>query len=659
MIFDKKIISDFAYAQSLEWLETNGLGGYACGTVSGAHSRRYHGLLVAATNPPVGRVNLLSKLDETIIYEKARFELGANQYPGAVHPQGYKFLKNFKRELFPEFYFEAGGIELKKTIAAIREENTTLILYEVTNAPSKFELELLPLYASRDFHSLSHANDYISKQYIFDDGIFRTLNYHGCPELFIMVPQSQFIERRGWYFNFQYSQERQRGMDFEEDLYTHGSFRVELKKGDRLSIIVSTENPLGRDAWQIFSTETKRREQLIKPFSYNDYLRRLSLAADQFIVSRGNHKSIIAGYPWFSDWGRDTMISLPGLCLVTGRFAEAKEILQEFSEYVSEGMLPNRFPDHGEAPEYNTIDATLWFFYAIHQYYKYTGDKSFIKSLIPLLEDIIKWHYRGTRYNIKVDPEDELLNGGAEGVQLTWMDAKVGNWVVTPRSGKAVEINALWYNALSILSMLLEEVAMNQEAEKYQLKAGKVLRGFNRVFWNENKNSLYDYVDGDYKNDAIRPNQIYALSLPFRLLEREKEEKVFDTVSKHLLTAKGLRSLSPSHKDYKPTYNGDIWSRDGAYHQGSVWSFLIGPYIDALFHVKEKKGKEEAVQIIANFLDHLDEAGVGTVSEIFDAEAPYTCRGCIAQAWGVAEVLRVAMKYSLFEKAVDATSAKS
>jgi predicted glycogen debranching enzyme len=650
MNFDKKNISDFVCAQSLEWLETNGLGGYACGTVSGAHSRRYHGLLVAATNPPVGRVNLLSKLDETIIYEKAKFELGANQYPGAVHPQGYKFLKDFKRELFPEFYFEAAGIELKKTIAAIRGENTTLILYEVTNAPSKFELELLPLYASRDFHSLSRANDYISKQYIFDDGIFRTLNYHGCPELFIMVPQSQFIERRGWYFNFQYSQEQQRGMNFEEDLYTHGSFRVELKKGDRLSIIVSTENPVGRDAWQLFLTETKRRAQLIKPFSYNDQLGRLSLAADQFIVSRGNHKSIIAGYPWFSDWGRDTMISLPGLCLVTGRFEEAKEILQEFSEYVNEGMLPNRFPDHGEVPEYNTIDATLWFFYAIHQYYKYTADKSFIKSLIPLLEDIIEWHYRGTRYNIKVDPEDELLKGGAEGVQLTWMDAKVGNWVVTPRSGKAVEINALWYNALSILSMLLDEVAMNQESEKYRIKAGQVVRSFNRVFWNEDNNALYDYVDGDYKNDAIRPNQIYALSLPFRLLEKEKEKKVFDTVTTHLLTVKGLRSLSPSHKDYKPIYHGDIWSRDGAYHQGTVWSFLIGPYIDALFQVKEENGQEESNRIISNFLNHLDEAGVGTVSEIFDAHAPYTCRGCIAQAWGVAEVLRVAIEYKLFEE---------
>ncbi len=650
MTFDQKIVSDFHRSQSLEWLETNGLGGYSSGTVSGAHSRRYHGLLIAATQPPVGRVNLLSKVDETIVSANEKYELGSNQYPGVLHPQGFQFLKGFERDLFPEFIFEAGGIELKKTIAAIHGENTTVILYEVVRALSEFELELLPLYASRDIHSLSRANDYISKQYIFEEGIFRTLNYQGSSELFISVPRSQFTAKPGWYFNFQYSVEQQRGMDYEEDLYTHGSFRVELKQGDSLGVIVSTENPSGRNALQLFVTERKRREKLTNRFASNKYLKQLSLAADQFIVTRGNHKSIIAGYPWFADWGRDTMISLPGLCLVTGRFSDAKEILREFSEYVSEGMLPNRFPDGGEVPEYNTIDATLWFFNAIYGYYKYTADKDFVRSLIPLLKDIIEWHYRGTRYNIKVDPQDELLYGGAEGVQLTWMDAKVGDWVVTPRKGKAVEINALWYNALSILSMLLTEIEGKKASEGYVAKAKKILTSFNALFWNENESALYDFVDGDHKNEAIRPNQIFAISLPFRLLDKEKEKKVFDTVTRHLLTSKGLRSLSPYNKDYKSFYRGDLRSRDGAYHQGTVWSFLIGPYIDALFRVKEKKGNKEAFQILVNFLDHLDEAGIGTVSEVFDGEFPHTSGGCIAQAWGVAEVFRVATEYKLFEK---------
>lgn len=647
MNFNKKTLADFNTSRSLEWIETNGLGGYASSTVSGAHSRRYHGLLMAATQPPVGRVSLLSKLDETIIVVNERYELSANQYPGAVHPQGYNLIQTFCRDLFPEFHFQAGGIELKKTIAAVHGENTTLIIYDVVNAPSAFELELVPLYACRDFHCLSHANDSISQYYLFDEGIFRTLNYQGCPELFIAVPKSQFIESRGWYYNFEYSIEQYRGMDYKEDLYTHGKFKVELKKGDKLGIIISTENPTGKDAFEIFEIEKKRREKLIKPFLWNDDIKRLALAADQFIVKRGAHSTIIAGYPWFADWGRDAMISLPGICLVTGRFKEAKQILQQFSESVSEGMLPNRFPDYGETPEYNTIDATLWFFHAIYQYYKYSNDKDFIKSILPVLKDIIEWHYKGTRYHIKVDPADELLSGGKEGVQLTWMDAKVGDWIVTPRRGKSVEINALWYNTLCTLGFLFVEMEMKEESEAYQIKAKKVLKNFNKLFWNENQNLLYDYVDGMYKNDDLRPNQIYAISLPFKLLTKVRAKKVFEAVTKHLLTPKGLRSLSPSHKDYKGSYGGGVWSRDGAYHQGTVWGFLIGPYIDALLYIQGEKGRTKATRILHQFFDHLNESGVGTVSEIFDAEPPYTSRGCIAQAWSVGEVLRLSLEHSL------------
>ena len=489
MTFDKTTLSDFNVSRSLEWLETNGLGGYASGTVSGAHSRKYHGLLVSATHPPVCRMNILSKLDETIVAGNEQYELGTNQYPGVVHPQGYTFLKKFERDLFPTFYFEAGDIEIKKTIAAIHGEHTTVVLYEIVNAPSPFELQLLPLYACRDFHALSRANDFIGQPYIFDDGVFRTLNYHRCPELFISVPKSRFIESKGWYYNFEYAVEQYRGMDYKEDLYSHGKFCLELKKGDKLAILISTEDPSGRDALQILEQEKQRRMELVSPFSWNESLRQLSLSADQFIVQRGENATIIAGYHWFADWGRDTMISLPGLCLITKRFDEAKKIFKQFSECVTQGMLPNRFLDYGEAPQYNSMDATLWFFNAIYHYHRYTNDKDFVKQMVPVLIDIIEWHYKGTRYNIKVDPSDELLSGGAEGVQLTWMDAKVGDWVVTPRRGKAVEINALWYNALSALGWLLAELERTEESKIYKLKAKRVLKSFNAVFWNEHQNS--------------------------------------------------------------------------------------------------------------------------------------------------------------------------
>ncbi len=648
MIFKQGKLQDFNYAHSLEWLETNGLGGYASSTVSGANSRRYHGLLVAAMHPPVGRTVILSKLEDTLLVDEKRFELSANQYPGAVHPQGFRYLKSFERNFFPEFVFEAGGIKIKKTIAAIQGENTTLIIYEVLDASKNFRLELLPLCASRDYHSISHANDSIYKGYLFQEGVFQTKNYQDSPELFIKVPQSNFEVSGHWYNNFEYSIEHYRGLDFHEDLFNHGKFILDLKKGDQVGVIISTDDPSGKDAMQLFMQEQKRREALVSNFTENESIKQLVLAADQFVVKRGdNLKTIIAGYHWFSDWGRDTMISLPGLCLVTGRYDDAKKILKAFAESISEGMLPNRFPDFGEAPEYNTVDATLWYFHAIYKYYQYTSDRDFVTTVLPILKDIIEWHYKGTRYNIHVDA-DELLYSGQDGVQLTWMDAKVGDWVVTPRKGKAVEINALWYNALSIMKELLTKVENLKEAEIFKERAVRVHSSFNQKFWNESQSCLYDFVDGDYKNDALRPNQIYALSLPFPLLPKAKAEKVFNVVSKKLLTPRGLRSLSPDHKEYKAIYGGDQWHRDGAYHQGTVWSFLLGPYIDALVTIKGSKGKTEASTILKTFFDHLNEAGVGTVSEIFDAAPPHAPRGCMAQAWGVGEILRVAIEYDLF-----------
>jgi predicted glycogen debranching enzyme len=643
-------LHDYEYSSNLEWIETNGLGGYASASVSGANTRRYHGLLVASLNPPVQRHVMLSKLDETIVVGENRFELSTNQYPGALHPNGFQYLKNFQRDFFPVFTYEAGGVKLQKTVVALHGENTTLIIYEVLSAEEKFDLEFLPLCSFRDYHSLSHANDYIYRGYLFDHGVFRTKNYQESPEFFISIPHANFQPAEAWHYNLEYLVDQQRGQDFREDLFSHGKFSVSLHKGKKLGVIVSTEDPTGRDAFKLCKQELRRREALVKNNSWNEPIRRLTLAADQFVVNRGaGLKTIIAGYHWFSDWGRDTMIALPGLCLVTGRYDDAKKILKAFADSVSKGMLPNRFPDHGEPPEYNTVDATLWFFHAIYKYHQYTADVPFVKALMPILHDIIAYHFKGTRYNIKVD-EDGLLKAGEDGVQLTWMDAKVGDYVVTPRKGKAVEVNALWYNALSIMAEFsLLESGNSSNGQLYYKQAQEVKEQFNKLFWNETKKCLYDVLDGDYKNDDVRPNQIFVLSLPFKLLSNERSIKVLQIVSQKLLTLRGLRSLSANHSDYKPRYEGNQWQRDNAYHQGTVWSYLLGPYIDALVDLKGEKGKQEAVQFLNKFFVHLNEAGIGSVSEIFDGAPPHKPRGCIAQAWSVAEILRVSLEHNLFD----------
>ena len=640
--FDQTITQNFEEASRREWLECNGLGGWASSTLAGAHTRRYHGLLVAATQPPVGRMVLLSKLDETLVLESRRYELSCNRYPGALHPRGFEHLVSFTRDLFPVFEYEAGGVRLRKTIAAVNGENTTLILYEVLRAPSAFEIELRPFVAYRDYHSMMHANDGIRREAQFEHGVLGMRPYQNTPALFISAPETSFEAKTEWYYNFEYSVEQYRGLDAREDLFTYGVFKRTLQAGDRFGVIASLDSPTGREAFALFEKEKTRREKLFSPkIAQEEFAKTLTLAADQFIVRRGaDLRTIIAGYHWFSDWGRDTMIALPGICLSTGRFEDARKILRAFAQSVSEGMLPNRFPDAGETPEYNTVDATLWFFVAIYKYLAYTKDEKFVRDeLLPILRDIIAWHERGTRYNIRVD-HDGLLSAGAPGVQLTWMDAKVGDWVVTPRSGKAVEINALWYNALAIYAELAQRLGDKAEAQMFMQRAEQVRAKFNEVFWNEATGALYDYIENDHRDAAIRPNQIFALSLPFVLLDQEKARRVLLTVEQKLYTPMGLRSLAPDDAGYRPHYGGDQWTRDSAYHQGTVWSWLLGPYISALVRVEGEAGKARARQVIENLKPHLRDAGLGTVSEIFDAEAPHAPRGCMAQAWSVGELLR-------------------
>jgi predicted glycogen debranching enzyme len=643
---DKSVLQDFKESIRHEWLETNGLGGWASSSIIGCNARRYHGLLVAAIVPPAERMALVSKLDETIVIAQTRFELGVNNYGGVIHPNGNHHQSSFTRDLFPQFVYEAGGVILKKTIAMVHGENTTLIIYDVIKAEQRFTLELLPLLSVRGYHSLMHVNGAVHHEASFSDHIFKTKAYDGTPDIFIKIPGADYYHNPNWYFHFNYDIEKYRGLDFAEDLFAHGNFSVSLGQGDSLGIIISTEDPSGRDAKELLAKESSRRQLLFKDQPNDETLQQLLLAADQFVVKRDEDlKTVIAGYHWFTDWGRDTMISLPGLCLSTNRFDDAKKILAAFAKTVSQGMLPNRFQDNGAPPEYNNVDGTLWYFIAIYKYLQATNDKQFVLGeLLPVLKEIIDWHFKGTRYSIH-STEDGLLYSGEQGVQLTWMDSKIGDWVVTPRTGKAVEINALWYNALSIYSLLLELEGSNDAAIQIKQKALLAKKSFNDQFWNNEAGCLYDVVNGNEKDDSLRPNQLFAISLPFSLLENQKAASVIKIVTEKLYTPVGLRSLSPGDPSYTSCYEGDSFKRDSCYHQGTVWSWLLGTYVDAL--IKIGTDKSLVKNVVENFTYHLNEGCIGSVSEIFDAEPPHAPKGCAAQAWGVAEILRVIKDYDL------------
>jgi len=643
--FDASVTHDFESAASREWLEANGLGGWASGTIAGCHTRRYHGLLVAATRPPVGRMVLLSKLAETVALGDERFELDTNRYAGSVHPRGFEKLRSFTLDPMPTFVYEAGGVTLQKTVTAIHGENTTVILYDVLAAPAEFTLELRPLIAFRDYHELQRENGALRfANASFADGVFRARPYEGAPELFLQAAGSTFSARPDWYFRFEYAEERARGLDAHEDLFCYGAFQRRLVQGDRFGVIVSTGEVDGRDPVGLVSKERARRKAIADAVpGDDDTVKTLALAADAFVVRRGEDlRTIIAGYPWFSDWGRDTMIALPGVCLATGRFDDAKKILRAFARSVDAGMLPNRFPDGGEAPEYNTVDATLWFLVAAHRYLEASGDEEFVLAeLLPVFEEIVAWHERGTRYGIRVD-HDGLLLAGAPGAQLTWMDAKVGDHVVTPRHGKPVEVQALWYNALCVLADLRKRAGSSDLSTSLLTRAKQVKERFVEAFWNDESSCLFDVVDGDRKDASIRPNQIFALSLPYPLLPKDKARAVLAVIEEKLLTPFGLRSLSPDDPSYRGRYEGDRVSRDTAYHQGTVWSWLLGPYADALVKTNGAVGKAKARKAVEGLFPHLQEAGLGTISEIFDGDAPHAPRGCPAQAWSVGEALRVA-----------------
>ena len=645
--FPRETCSDYYYATQKEWLETNGIGGFASSTIIGANTRRYHGLLVASLKPPTHRFVLLSKLEENISINGKTYEFSTNQYPFIIYPEGHKNIDRFEYDVYPRFIYDFDGTIVEKSVVMLYGENSTIVRYRIIRSDYPVMMSVRPLCAFRDYHSLSHENSSLNHHIPINENGFSIHPYPDLPAMHIIYNADQLDPKFFWYKNTEYRKEHERGLEFAEDVFSPVLFNKQLSEGASLDIFATTDDkktsmpPLS--IGDSFDREIRRRIELIQSMPLkNPLARSLALAADSFIVRKKDEThTVIAGYHWFSDWGRDTMISLPGLTLSCGKFDVAKSVLRTFSNYISEGMLPNRFPDLDESPEYNNVDGTLWYFIAIYHYLNHTQDLSFIRrELYAKLKDIIDWHIRGTRYHIKVDG-DGLLYAGEEGVQLTWMDAKVGNWVVTPRTGKAVEINALWYNALCIMREL--SIKIGESPELYVALAQRAKESFNEQFWNDHKKCLYDFVNESQKNDDIRPNQIFAVSLPFDIMNGERQKAVVSAVENELLTDSGLRSLSPSSEQFIATYSGDPYHRDAAYHQGTVWPWLLGSFLEAYLKVHEfsPSAVTYCEKAIAQFQQQLTDGGIGTISEIFDGNEPHWPKGCISQAWSVAEILRI------------------
>ena len=645
----RSISGDLGAAERREWLCTNGIGGFASGTVAGAPTRRYHGLLVAALQPPLGRTLLAAQVHETVDYDGHGWPLATCRWTGgSVDPAGHRLIESFRLDgTSPVWTYACGDALVAKRVWMEPDANTTYVGYTVGRARGPVGLTLKVLVNHRDYHATTRAGDWRMSVTPVTDGL-RVTAFDGAPAVALLAAGAEARPAHAWYRDFDLARESERGLDHLDDALHAATFEAQLAPGASLTLVLSTEAAPSLDseaAWarrERHEAHVLRRWTAAQPTAADEpaWIRRLVVAADQFIARRPtpedpNGLTVMAGYHWFGDWGRDTMIALPGLTLTTGRPEAARTILTTFARFVDRGMLPNRFPDAGEAPEYNTVDATLWYFEAIRAYHAATGDDGLLKELFGVLESIVTWHRQGTRYGIRVD-HDGLLAAGEPGVQLTWMDAKVGDWVVTPRAGKAIEVNALWYNALRAMAAFATR--LHRPAGEYHALADRVAAGFER-FWYAPGGYCHDVIDTPEGDDAtLRPNQILAVSLPESPLSPERRRAVVDACAARLLTSYGLRSLPPDHAQYQGHYGGDQWSRDGAYHQGTVWAWLLGPF--ALAHYRVYGDVEAARSFLRPLAAHLDDGCIGSIAEIFEGDAPFRPDGCVAQAWSVSETLR-------------------
>lgn len=635
------------YDRTAEWLETDGLGGFASGTVTGVRTRRYHALLLTATTPPTGRFVLVNGFEAWVETPHGRFALSSQQYPGKViHPDGEQRIEAFTINPWPSWRFLLeDGTSIEQELFVRHGTSLTVLSWRLSEPQDDVILMVHPFLSGRDYHALHHENPAFRFDAETHNDIVTWTPYPDVPSI-SALSNGTYTHQPDWYRNFVYEEERARGLDHTEDLATPGSFRWNLSQGEAVLILAAesqgthllsgADTPAQEYARTLRTAERQRRQQ------FPSHLHR---AANAYLVRRGEGKTVVAGYPWFTDWGRDTFIALRGLCLATDRLDEARAILLEWAGAVSEGMLPNRFPDQGETPEFNSVDASLWYIIAVHDFMQALEAKKRalspqeISTLQGAIEAILTGYSTGTRYQIHAD-SDGLLAAGQPGVQLTWMDAKVGDWVVTPRIGKPVEIQALWLNALYIASRF---------TDKWQSLFTLGQKNFQERFWNAEQGCLYDIIDVDHQpgtvDSTFRPNQIFAVGgLPLSLLDPQRTRAIVDAVASHLWTPLGLRSLAPGEAHYTPRYEGGVRERDGAYHQGTVWPWLLGPFVEAWVQVRGNTAaaKHEArARFLQPLLDHLQQAGLGHISEIADGDPPHTPRGCPFQAWSVGEVLRL------------------
>jgi len=667
-----------------EWLLTNERGGYASSTIIGCNTREYHGLLIGSLSPPANRIMALAKCLEMVIFkgenivdglqnvnQQKVFSLSTFEFNEKFAPQGFVHLVRVRRDIGLHFYYEFGKIKLTKSVYLLRDTDTVALVYDFTGVQEPVEFVLRPFIGLRDFHTLQRLDAPLCSKWVGHSMLIRH-DVPGSCELFLRCPSMNFEKDEQWWFNFVYRKEKQRGQDFTEDLWTPGFFKCQIPSSKPTKIIfwANLSPPeSGCDLEKLTKTDVEAvledlsRHQSVATTACREppgpatvkngdtKLRTLCLAADQFITKRQTNSddepikrtTIVAGFPWFADWGRDTFISLPGLLLSTRRFDEAKSVLTTFAAAADEGMIPNRFDDRTGTAYFNSVDASLWFINAAFQYLNVTGDsETFTQQLLPTIRWITDSYHNGTRFGICADTDGLITAGNAE-TQLTWMDAKYDGVAFTPRYGKAVEVNALWYNALCLIAQFYADRDI-KNMKHYKSMAEQVKMSFCKLFWNEETGCLNDCISPDGSVDStLRPNQIFAVSLPFSPLSPRQQKSVVDVVQKELLTPYGLRTLNVQNSHYKGTYTGPQKQRDEAYHQGTVWPYLIGPFVESFLKVNDfsRKSKRKAAEFIRPLMQHLTQQGcIGSISEIFDGDAPHNPRGCIAQAWSVAELIR-------------------
>ncbi|MBI5392074.1 glycogen debranching enzyme family protein [Candidatus Woesearchaeota archaeon] len=656
LIFKKEELA-YETAKEKEWILSNGLGSYSSSTILGINTRKYHGLLVASVSPPAERMLFIAKADEEIIVNNTKLELSSNKYPGVIHPKGFQYLKQVQFDntaITWEYAVKYGSIQ--KKVALIQETNAVLLTY-ILSMQTEGIFRLKPVINARRIHEMIHSN-----QRTFQQVSTKHITQIKCrqmpeTEIILTSDKATYTQKETWNYNVEYEQEEARGYAFEEDVFVPGAFVFPFKKGIskvNFLFIADTAKKAQHIFDHLYTTEAKqyenillqeqkRKESLVRTANvwgkFPDEITGLIKASDAFIAKRGAAKTILAGYPWFTDWGRDTFISLPGLCLTTGRFNDAREIFKTDVKYLRRGLLPNYFIN--QTPYYNSVDTSLWFIYAVYKFLHYTQDDKFVKSYCwKPMQEIIARYIHGTDFNIYMD-KDGLITAGDENINLTWMDTKIGDKVITPRHGKAVEVNALWYNALRIMEKI--SLHFNENPAQYKIVADKVRQSFN-IFWNEEEKCLYDVIQGNKKDNSIRPNQIFAVSLPAPLVDKEKERYILKKVTEELYTPSGLRSLSPKDQNYKGFYKGNQANRDQAYHNGTVWSWLFGPYTSAYIkvHNYSQDSRQEMKKRLLKYIQANNKGiGIGTLPEIHDGDFPHNAHGCISQAWTVGEILRV------------------